>query len=71
MEKSFIFKVLRNISIHLQISVFRNTMISAENYRLWYACDFLVTTLRQKGEENAKIENTQISCKTLQSNSNW
>ncbi len=57
--------------MHLQISVFRNTMISAENYRLWYACDFLVTTLRQKGEENAKIENTQISCKTLQSNSNW
>ncbi len=63
MEKSFIFEVLRNISVYLQISVFRNMIISAENYRLWYACNFLVTTLKQKEKKMPKLKTHKSAAK--------
>ena len=50
------------------LNVFHNNMNIAEIIRLWYAYNFQILKLK-KGEENAKIKNTQIGSKTLQSNS--
>lgn len=42
------FIALQILHFDLQILGFHNTILLAESYRLWYACNFLVTTLRKR-----------------------